>query len=109
MTITKTLKKFEELKEAILKDGKVDYAEAEVLLDFIDDYARAGNKNFIALFKTLMKAKIDGKITKEESDKIMSEINNASEFLKKEKKIEVFLSWFVCGLIAFGILACIFR
>lgn len=104
MTITTTLKKFEELKAAILKDGVVDYDEAVVLLDFIAPYARAGNKMFMNLHKSIVKAQIDGVISKDESDKIVDEIDNVSEFLKREKKIEIALVWISgIALVAFAI------
>ena len=99
MTIKKTLVKFEELKKAILADGKVDEKEVEVLLDFVAPYARAGNRDFMALHKLLITSREDGVITKEESESIIQAINNVSCFLEKERKIECFLGYFALGVI----------
>lgn len=101
MTIKKTLQKFEELKKAVLADGKVDENEVEVLLDFIAPYARAGNRNFTNLFKRLVKARMDGKVTEEESELLIQDINEVSIFLEREKKIEQALSGlFLLGFVA---------
>ena len=108
MTIKTCIKKFEELKTQILADGKVDYDEAERLLEFIAPYARSGNKNFTELYKVLVASKMDGVITSEESDKIISYINNVTEFLKIERKIEQFLCGCLIGLAVFGIAFLIF-
>ena len=108
MTIKKCITKFEELKAKILADGKIDYEEAEVLLDFIAPYARSGNKNFTELYKAIVSAKMDGVITHEESESIIQHINNVTKFLNLEAKIEHFLAGIGLAGLVFLILFAVF-
>ena len=93
MTISTTLKKFEELKKIILADGKVDENEVEVLLDFVAPYARAGNRDFMELHRLLIVSREDGVISELESEQIIAAIENVSFFLKREQRIEHFLGY----------------
>ena len=88
MTIASARDMFEELKEQILKDGKVDLVETYALLDFIEDYAKAGKPEFVEFKRLLLAAAKDKVITDEESKKIIEGINNVSEFLKMEQGVE---------------------
>lgn len=104
MTISKTLEKFEVLKEAIQRDGKVDMQETEVILDFIAPYCRASNRDFTELHRHLMQAREDNVITKEESDVLFNDLDVAADFLRKELKIERFMTGFI-GLLLLGVIA----
>ena len=53
MNIHTARKLFDELNAQILADGKVDIAEAHVLLDFVEDYADAGKEAFVE-FRNLL-------------------------------------------------------
>lgn len=76
------------MKTAILKDGKVDFVETDVLLDFIDSYVKASNIKFVEFKKLLLKCRENGKITPDESDRLISEIENISAFLTIESITE---------------------
>lgn len=92
MTIRKTLKKFEALKEAVKRDGKVDWQETEVILDFISPYCRSGNRDFMELHRHLMQAREDNIIDKEESDVICNDLDLVAAHLARELKIEKVLA-----------------
>lgn len=103
MTIAKTLRKFEDLKAKVLLDEKVDETEVEVLLDFIFPYCQSSIQIFLDLRKVLIKSIEDGKITPDESEKIISAIDKVSVFLKREAKIERFLVGCLTFAFVFGV------
>lgn len=98
MTVSTAKTKFNELKTAILADGKVDLTEVDVLLSFVEGYIV--NDKFLQFKNLLLQCKADGKITKEESDTIIKEIDFLTKFLTIETIIEKII---VFGLGAFAI------
>lgn len=100
MTIPKAREKFENLKTAILSDGKVDWTETEVLLDFIDWYVKSDNAKFVEFKKLLLKCREDGKIDEEESKLLASRLDSISSFLK----IEFWVERLFFGAIGIGLL-----
>lgn len=84
MTISKALRDFEKLETAILKDGKVDWDETLVLLDFIRPYVNSRNKRFIDFEMLLTKCRKDGKIDADESKLIIDTMLSVKRFLKME-------------------------
>ena len=58
------------LREDILEDGRVDLAEAELLLRIAEPYAKAGNAKVVRLVGYLRKMLADGVISDEESRRI---------------------------------------
>lgn len=96
MNIAKARQQLNVLKAAILADGKVDWTETEVLLDFIAPYVDAQNQKFVKLAQLLHKCRADGKITDSESKEIIAAIESASKFLKVERDVE----WFLAGALA---------
>lgn len=95
MTISKARKRFEELKNIVLEDKKVDIIEAYALLDFIEPYAKFGNKAFVEFETLLRSCTADKTITDEESKQLVQAINNMSAFLKTEAIIE----WIFFGIL----------
>lgn len=88
MTISAARTKLIALKTAILADGIIDFDETFVLLDFIDPYVKASNTRFVEFRKNLIKAREDGKITPEESNALVCEIDSIISFLTTEALIE---------------------
>lgn len=89
MKIKKVRKELEQLKSAILKDGKVDKEEAIVLLDFIKPYAKLGIDEFISLKEILENSLKDGVITHQESSGIVENLQTVSNYLKVQQIIEI--------------------
>ena len=100
MTIQEARCKFENLKTAILSDGKIDWTETEVLLDFIDWYVKSDNAKFVEFKKLLLKCREDGKIDEEESKLLASRLDSISSFLK----IEFWVERLFFGAIGIGLL-----
>lgn len=109
MTISKALRDFEKLETAILKDGKVDWDETLVLLDFIRPYVNSRNKRFIDFEMLLTKCRKDGKIDADESKLIIDMMLSVKRFLKMEKNIETIFVFIVGTLMALALGMCIFR
>lgn len=105
MTIANARKKFEELKATVLEDGKVDIVEAYVLLEFIEPYARAGNKPFEQFNEILRKCTADKQITEDESQELVKAIDKMSKFLKLEAIVEcVFFGGLLTVLVVLAVI-----
>ena len=59
------------LREDILEDGRVDLAEAQLLLRIAEPYAKVGNAKVVRLVESLRKMLADGVISDEESQRIV--------------------------------------
>ena len=84
MKIRKTIRTFSKIKAAILSDGKIDAQEAEKLHAFVGKYVKSGNAKYADFERVLNKYLEDGVITDEESAKIISLMDDMTEFLKIE-------------------------
>ena len=107
MNIRTARKLFDELNAQILADGKVDIAEAHVLLDFVEDYADAGKEAFVEFRNLLLQCAKDKKITDEESAMLIRKMKEISAFLKFEQIVEWIFAGIVIAVIAFGLLTLI--
>jgi len=85
MTLSLARKKFKQLADAIVKDGKVSYEETDVLLDFIDTYVEDCHPLFVKFKYQLISMRKDGKISDEESKQILAEISNIQSYLKSQQ------------------------
>ena len=70
MNTGKTIECLKALKRAVLADGKVDWNETEQLLEVIRPLAKKHGFLFQDYERLLEKCREDGKITKEESEKL---------------------------------------
>lgn len=75
MTSAQAIRKLKRLKEDILRDGQVDWNETGVLLDFIRPLTRKHGFLFQDYENLLKKCREDGRITKEESDKLALQLD----------------------------------
>ena len=75
MTSAQAIRKLKGLKADILRDGKVDWDETGVLLDFIRPLTRKHGFLFQDYENLLKKCRADGRITKEESDKLALQLD----------------------------------
>ena len=55
------------LREDILADGRVELAEAQLLLRVVEPYAKVGNAKVVRLVESLRKMLADGVVSDEES------------------------------------------
>ena len=107
MNIRTARKLFDELNAQILADGKVDIAEAHVLLDFVEDYADAGKEAFVEFRNLLLQCAEDKKITDEESKLLISKMKEINAFLKFESIVEWIFVGIIVIVIVFGVLSLI--
>lgn len=70
-----TIGRLRALKKSVLADGKIDWNETEQLLDFIRPLAQKHGFVFEDYERLLDKCRDDGKITKEESDKLALQLD----------------------------------
>lgn len=70
-----TIGRLRALKKSVLADGKVDWNETEQLLNFIRPLAKKHGFVFEDYERLLDKCRDDGKITKEESDKLALQLD----------------------------------
>lgn len=107
MTLREASKRFEGLRKILLANGKIDWAETDLLLEFIEPYVRAENARFCKFKEVIIKCREDNQITEEESALLISEIKRISSFLQIEKVVETtFLA--ILGALVLGALVWIF-
>ena len=75
MNTGKTIGRLRALKKAVLADGKVDWEETERLLALVRPLARKHGFLFQDYERLLEKCRADGKITKEESDRLALQLD----------------------------------
>ena len=75
MNTGKTIGRLKALKRAVLADGKVDWNETEQLLAVIRPLAKKHGFLFQDYERLLEKCREDGKITKEESEKLALQLD----------------------------------
>jgi len=75
MTTGATIGKLKALKRAVLEDGKVDWEETSRLLDVIRPLAAKRGFLFQDYERLLEKCRADGKITREESEKLALQLD----------------------------------
>ena len=80
MNTSKTIKRLKALKKAILADGKVDWNETEQLLAIVRPLAQKHGFLFQDYERLLEKCREDGKITKEESEKLALQLDFLCSF-----------------------------
>jgi len=62
------------LANDILADGKIDFDETDILLDFVRPLAKAYGGKYAVFCKTLEKTRADGKITQSESKRLAAQL-----------------------------------
>jgi len=75
MTTATTIGRLRALKKSVLADGKVDWNETEQLLNLVRPLAKKHGFVFEDYERLLDKCRDDGKITKEESDKLALQLD----------------------------------
>ena len=75
MNTGKTIGRLKALKKAVLADGKVDWDETERLLEVIRPLAAKHGFLFQDYARLLEKCREDGRITKEESEKLALQLD----------------------------------
>ena len=80
MNTGKTIGRLKALKKAILADGKVDWNETEQLLAIVRPLAQKHGFLFQDYERLLEKCREDGKITKEESEKLALQLDFLCSF-----------------------------
>ena len=80
MNTGKTIGRLKALKKAVLADGKVDWNETEQLLAAIRPLAAKHGFLFQDYERLLKKCREDGKITKEESEKLALQLDFLCSF-----------------------------
>ena len=80
MNTGKTIGRLKALKRAVLADGKVDWNETEQLLAVIRPLAKKHGFLFQDYERLLEKCREDGKITKEESEKLALQLDFLCSF-----------------------------
>ena len=80
MNTGKTIGRLKALKRAVLADGKVDWNETEQLLAAIRPLAKKHGFLFQDYERLLEKCREDGKITKEESEKLALQLDFLCSF-----------------------------
>ena len=76
MTLAQSIKA---LRNPLLADGKIDFAETAVLLRAIRPFVRNGEPDAISLERDLVRMREDGVITKEESDTVVARLTRLSD------------------------------
>lgn len=104
MNIKTARKKFDTLKDQILAGGRVDIAEANVLLDFIASYINLENPEFVYFKSLLLKCVNTEKITEDESKMLVEKINEMLTFLKIEQVVEWVFVGIVAAMMLFGLM-----
>lgn len=104
MNIKTARKKFDALKDQILAGGRVDIAEANVLLDFIASYINLENPEFVYFKSLLLKCVNTEKITEDESKMLVEKINEMLTFLKIEQVVEWVFVGIVAAMMLFGLM-----
>ena len=80
MNTGKTIGRLKALKKAVLADGKVDWNETEQLLSIVRPLAQKHGFLFQDYERLLEKCREDGKITKEESEKLAFQLDFLCSF-----------------------------
>ena len=80
MNTGKTIGRLKALKKAVLADGKVDWSETEQLLAIVRPLAQKHGFLFQDYERLLEKCREDGKITKEESEKLALQLDFLCSF-----------------------------
>ena len=80
MNTGKTIGRLKALKKAVLSDGKVDWDETEQLLAFIRPLAEKHGFLFQDYERLLEKCREDGKISREESEKLALQLDFLCSF-----------------------------
>ena len=80
MNTGKTIGRLKALRKAVLADGKVDWNETEQLLAIIRPLAQKRGFLFQDYERLLEKCREDGKITKEESEKLALQLDFLCSF-----------------------------
>lgn len=80
MNTGKTIGRLKALKKAVLADGKVDWDETEQLLAIVRPLAQKHGFLFQDYERLLEKCREDGKITKEESEKLAFQLDFLCSF-----------------------------
>ena len=75
MNTGRTIGRLKALKKAVLADGKVDWNETEQLLAIVRPLAQKHGFLFQDYERLLEKCREDGKITKEESEKLAFQLD----------------------------------
>ena len=75
MNTGKTIGRLKALKKAVLADGRVDWNETEQLLTIVRPLAKKHGFLFQDYERLLEKCREDGKITKEESEKLAFQLD----------------------------------
>ena len=81
MNMGKTIGRLKTLKKAVLADGKVDWNETEQLLAIVRPLAQKHGFLFQDYERLLEKCREDGKITKEESEKLALQLDFLCSFV----------------------------
>ena len=76
MTLAQSIKA---LRNPLLADGKIDFAETAVLLRALRPFVQNGEPDAISLERDLVRMREDGVITKEESDTISARLARLSD------------------------------
>ena len=85
MTTAQAIRRLKWLRNDILRDGRVDWDETGVLLDFIRPIARKSGVLFQDYEALLKKCREDGKITKDESEKLALQLDFLCTFFAKRR------------------------
>ena len=80
MNTGRTIGRLKALKKAVLADGKVDWNETEQLLAIVRPLAQKHGFLFQDYERLLEKCREDGKITKEESEKLALQLDFLCSF-----------------------------
>ena len=80
MNTGKTIGRLKALKKAVLADGKVDWNETEQLLAIVRPLAQKHGFLFQDYERLLEKCREDGKITREESEKLALQLDFLCSF-----------------------------
>ena len=99
MTSAQAIRQLKKLKEDVLKDGRIDWTETGVLLDFIRPLAQKHGFIFQDYENLLRKCREDGRITKEESDKLALQLDFLCSFFSNM----LLKFWLVIAVIALAI------
>jgi len=85
MTTSATIVRLRALKRTVLEDGEVDWAETGRLLDFVRPLAAKEDYLFQDFERLLKKCRADGKITREESRLLASQLDALSSYLTSQR------------------------
>ena len=99
MTSAQAIRQLKKLKEDVLKDGRIDWTETGILLDFIRPLAQKHGFIFQDYENLLRKCREDGRITKEESDKLALQLDFLCSFFSNM----LLKFWLVIAVIALAI------